>query len=379
MACLLWFRKDNTRSNVLLGMFLFYAVSTFLNNTLIYTNTIYYIYPLVYCNIALQLLTGPTLLLYFSTLMGRKMRFQWHYLLHVIPAIGIFIFGIQQGFIPYEQKVHDITEIQNGTSTLVNAFNQLLLFHALFYFTATWFMQKKYRRESHGFYTNDGHTMLIWIKYFLLMLISINVLCILGYGIQAIFFPSYYVYVDMIMLPVVSFLFYLAILIQAFNNHTIFTRSKYEAYQEQLAPFNTFLEEKKQQPEQKYGHTVLSEQVMDDITERIGKLFSTKELYTDKELSLQKLAENLDISSHQLSQFINRGHLQNFSDFINSYRIEKAKALLTDLRYSNYSIEGIGKECGFNTRTTFYAAFRKQTGTTPVGYKKSVEQVLSPS
>ena len=60
----------------------------------------------------------------------------------------------------------------------------------------------------------------------------------------------------------------------------------------------------------------------------------------------------------------------NFSDYINSYRVEEAKKLLADTTFDNYTIVAVGLECGFNSKSTFYNAFKKFTGVTPTVYKK---------
>ncbi|MFN8415679.1 MAG: AraC family transcriptional regulator [Cytophagaceae bacterium] len=373
MAALIWFKKNTTFSNVLLGLFLLYAPITLVNNVLIYTDTIYYAYPLIYINIGFQLLTGPTLLSYFTTMMGRKIQLHWYHVLHILPALLVMLYGIQQQFIPYEQKILEVDEMRNGVSDKINIFNQVIFFHALCYFTVSGFLIRKYRSELNQYYLQTDHTKIDWINRFLLLLISISVTCILGYGLQALFFPGLYVYVDMIMLPSVTFVFYMLIMVQAFNNHSIFSTIEYQEYQLLLQPFNDFIEERTIHPvEKKYGNAALADSEMELIAQRIKILFEEKKLYLDKDINLQKLADALSLSSHHLSQYINRGTYENFSDFINYHRIEKAKRIFADSKYDNYSAEGIGQECGFKSRTTFYSAFKKHTGTTPAEFKKKL-------
>lgn len=93
--------------------------------------------------------------------------------------------------------------------------------------------------------------------------------------------------------------------------------------------------------------------------------------YFDPLLSLDKLAEELNISTGKLSTLINQYSGQNFSDYINSLRIEDAKKLLTSPDFEGYTIVSIGLECGFNSKSTFYSAFKKFTGQTPSKYRKT--------
>jgi AraC-like DNA-binding protein len=59
----------------------------------------------------------------------------------------------------------------------------------------------------------------------------------------------------------------------------------------------------------------------------------------------------------------------NFSDFINSLRVEQAKKFLSDNEFSQYTIVAIGLECGFNSKSTFYSAFKNFTSETPTTYR----------
>jgi len=70
-----------------------------------------------------------------------------------------------------------------------------------------------------------------------------------------------------------------------------------------------------------------------------------------------------------LSKTINTYSNVNFSDFVNSFRVDKVKELLASQEFSEYTIVAIGLECGFNSKSTFYSAFKKNTGVTPVQYR----------
>ncbi len=91
--------------------------------------------------------------------------------------------------------------------------------------------------------------------------------------------------------------------------------------------------------------------------------------YFDPYLSLEKLAEELHLSTSKLSMLVNQYSQQNFSDYINSMRVEDAKKLLASSDFEAYTIVSIGLECGFNSRSTFYSAFKKFTGQTPSAYR----------
>lgn len=90
-------------------------------------------------------------------------------------------------------------------------------------------------------------------------------------------------------------------------------------------------------------------------------------LFQDNELSLAKLAQASGLNVHLASKAINECSGGNFCDWVNLYRVDKAKLLLTE---SNEQVSKICYDVGFNSKSTFYAAFKKVTGLTPGAYRK---------
>jgi AraC-like DNA-binding protein len=95
--------------------------------------------------------------------------------------------------------------------------------------------------------------------------------------------------------------------------------------------------------------------------------------YLNPEYSLENLASELKMSTSSLSQAINNESNHNFSDYINSLRVEKAKDFLIASEYSSYTILAIGLECGFNSKSTFYSAFKKFTNCTPSEFRSKTQ------
>ena len=86
---------------------------------------------------------------------------------------------------------------------------------------------------------------------------------------------------------------------------------------------------------------------------------------------MELLSEELGMSTSHFSKVVNSVSKQNFSDYINSYRVDQAKQLLSDKDFENYTIVAIGLECGFNSKSTFYTAFKKFTSQTPTEFRAS--------
>ncbi|MFY7671353.1 helix-turn-helix domain-containing protein [Tenacibaculum sp. MEBiC06402] len=91
--------------------------------------------------------------------------------------------------------------------------------------------------------------------------------------------------------------------------------------------------------------------------------------FLDNLLSLETLANELRVSTSLLSKLINEQSSKNFNQLINEYRVEYSKDLLLNDEYSGYTITSIALESGFNSKSTFYNAFKKHTGVTPTQYR----------
>jgi len=105
---------------------------------------------------------------------------------------------------------------------------------------------------------------------------------------------------------------------------------------------------------------------------RLKNVMEREELYRNPELTLESLAENLKVSSGYLSQIINKTTGDNFSRFLNQYRVEDVKKMLLDSEFNKYSLVAIGYEAGFNSKSTYYSAFKKMTSLTPKEYQRKV-------
>ncbi|MDO5981265.1 helix-turn-helix domain-containing protein [Flavivirga spongiicola] len=147
-----------------------------------------------------------------------------------------------------------------------------------------------------------------------------------------------------------SFVFYLLVLLWLFkrNKNTLFFDEKV-----------------------KYGNKKIDREEVKSIIEKLT-IIKDKKLFKNPNLKLSDVAKQLNIPPHQLSQLLNDNLGKSFSLFINELRIEEAKQLL--ISSDVYTIETIGYDCGFNSKSTFFTTFKKITETTPAKYKKEKSQ-----
>ena len=105
------------------------------------------------------------------------------------------------------------------------------------------------------------------------------------------------------------------------------------------------------------------------LLSQLKEVMESKRLYADSEVKLKDLAALLKISTHKLSQLLNDNLGKSFSSYINELRVEESKRLL--INNVDYTLEAIGFEAGFSSRSTFYTTFKKVTQKTPAEFKKA--------
>jgi len=105
---------------------------------------------------------------------------------------------------------------------------------------------------------------------------------------------------------------------------------------------------------------------------RLEEYIKTEEAFLNPSLTIFNLANGLDIPSLELSLFLNKELHKNFFDYINEYRIDKAKKLLIDPDKKDHTVLEILYEVGFNSKSSFNTAFKKFTNKTPTQYRKEL-------
>ncbi|MEO1080899.1 MAG: AraC family transcriptional regulator [Pseudomonadota bacterium] len=120
-------------------------------------------------------------------------------------------------------------------------------------------------------------------------------------------------------------------------------------------------------PSAKYARSALSPDLAASLVQELEQLMATRAPHLNPDLSLSELAATLSVSTNYLSQAINQQLDMNFFDFVNSYRVGSALPLLAG---TDRTILDVAMESGFNSKSAFYAAFRKHQGMTPGAYRK---------
>jgi AraC-like DNA-binding protein len=119
----------------------------------------------------------------------------------------------------------------------------------------------------------------------------------------------------------------------------------------------------------RYARSSLSESELAQIAADLGKRMLEQRLYVDGALDLKKLSELSGWSPNYISQALNQQLGQNFFEFVNGFRIAAAQRCLADPG-DQRSILDIALACGFGSKSTFNAVFKRMTGLTPSAFRR---------
>lgn len=121
---------------------------------------------------------------------------------------------------------------------------------------------------------------------------------------------------------------------------------------------------------EKYQNKKIEQSEAQTLIQRLEETIQKQDVYNNPELKLGDLAGLMGISSHQLSQLLNDNLQKSFSTYLNEFRIKKSCELITS--GTNLKVEAIGYEVGFQSKSAFFASFKKITGVSPSKFREKM-------
>lgn len=189
-----------------------------------------------------------------------------------------------------------------------------------------------------------------WI--YIVLLINLIIFILLIFNTIILFFDRNYLNFVLEIETYLYFTFYIVLTLSIMYFPVFAITGKYEDLPESII--------------KKYEKSSLTDSKK--LFEQIDEIVKEQKLYLDPELKMNKIAEALDKSIPYISQAINENIKKSFPDYINSFRIQEAKEkLLID---KPDTIFAIAIDVGFNSKVTFYNAFKKVTNDTPTNFRK---------
>ena len=130
-------------------------------------------------------------------------------------------------------------------------------------------------------------------------------------------------------------------------------------------------------PKGKYITSNLDKTSIDAYFRNISQLFDEEKLFLEPQLKIEDIAKRLEISIHKVSQIINSKSNKSFFDFVNRYRVEYFKKLLSDPDKRKFTILALGIESGFNSKASMNRVFKNFVGQSPKQFQKSQQDNIT--
>lgn len=318
------------------------------------------------------LLIPPSMYLYVKQYLSEKTVIQIlkENIKHYFPAIALFIINLSSFVIIYRQGTESDVGLMVADvmtySNLIALFFVFLLQNIFYIYFAFQTYGNHKRSISESFSFTEGITY-PWIRIFIigyaLFTIALYLQTMGVWGGQDWSFA-------LIIVLYVSYTLYHGLQNPSFAE--VITKGKGnkieildQNFPEEKEIFSEVNDKQKREEKMK-----IPIELEERIWTKMEELMSEKKLYLDKELTVYNLAKAAETNSKYLRFTINNRSEKNFAAYVNGYRVEKAKDLLTDKEQDLFNIEYIGEMAGFKSKSAFYTAFKKNTGLTPQAYRK---------
>jgi AraC-like DNA-binding protein len=349
VVALLSIKRGNKTANRLLAAFVFVGSISIFGGVMLTTNYVFEFPHLSRIHHPLTFLAGPLLYLYLKTLISKKTTFAWKNFLHFIPFAICFVYLIPYYFQSAANKLQ-IMDAERQFPSMRGWYylrSNILIAQFLVYLFVIIWMLVKYSRKVKSKRIKVDKSVRFQIRFLVISCASLWVIGVLRYMLDST--PQ----TNLLLLLCVGVIIYGLGYICLIKPEVVG-----EAEDAQLSAA-------------KYEKSTLSLQKSERYLKKLLQIMEGEKLYTDCEISLQKVAEKLSIPPHHLSQIINERLNQSFSDFVNSYRVEEVKKNLLDPSKKHYSILAVAEESGFNSKSSFNSVFKKHTNITPSEFREN--------
>ncbi|XOV77981.1 MAG: helix-turn-helix domain-containing protein [Aestuariibacter sp.] len=376
--------KEGRNANIALAFILaFFAYDMFIEFFL-ETGLITYAPKLAAFHHITQFIYGPLVYLYILKIIGvRKNNWIKWLLPQMIPAaISLFVtILITQNYSSDEILFYSLTEDIEGDAYIglaLNEFFGLVLGVIVIggYVIAGFKALYKHEKVVDNSYSYHESIDFKWLRRVLWFMTSLFLILLL-FVVSSIFLQQNNEFAgEVLYFFMILGIFYLGF--KGLKQPQVFTEanSPYAL----LAPAKPELDETIDLPdvnstaqteEKSYQNTALSKEDSKLICEEVKNLIAEKQLFLRPKFSLFELADISGFRHHYISQAINQNENVNFFNFINAYRIDYAKDLLTQDLTKPINILEVAMNSGFNSKTSFYSAFKKLTNQTPTEFREA--------
>ena len=349
-------KKGNRRNNILLGT-IFILISWNMGDLTLQINGVVFKWEsLRHLDDGFFLLYGPLFYLYAQGVIFRDFKLSIGSLLHLIPYLLITIFLL---FWSNHAPTTSEEIIQNELPWQFYLINAFMYAHFFVYLGLTYKSLRKYRNIIKDQYSQIDKINLDWLSS------SINTFALLTFislihNFIALSENRTVFFVTLVLLLIFVFYFVNKVILKALRQPEIFAGIA-------------------QNESTKYLGSNLTPNQIETCKKQLLDLLKTEKPFLNPQVSLSDLSEKLSVSTKHLSQVINQSFNKKFFDFINTYRIQEVQQILKGSTDDKLTVLEAMYQAGFNSKSSFNTAFKKETGQTPTEYRKMIKQMRSTS
>lgn len=306
-------------------------------------------YLLPYFLAIAQLLKGPLLLLYVVALTEDAFKLARRHQVHLIPAaiavVWLAIFQIDSTDLRF--RTLGMTETERQIANGVWHFIKIMPF---FYALAAANRVRLYRIGLHNQYSNFSPTEPSWLN-----ILSLGFLFTWSFSILVHLIAN----TVALAAPQVSDLFGIT------ENYVIFILIN-ALFINSVAHTHKLLTTKP--PE--ITKDKIDEKLTDTAIQKVQQGMELQKLFLKQNLNIDEFSKRINLPVKEVSAVINKHYGTNFFEFMNSYRVEEAKRLLSDNQHADMTVMDVLLHAGFNSKSAFHRFFNRLVGMSPTEYRK---------
>lgn len=313
-------------------------------------------YNLKAFKISAYLLVMPLFYLYVNAVCYSDFTLKRKHLLHLIPFIVVNLILVPRLYLAEGAAKEDFFKVM-WSSPEMFVYQIIGELQYFFYIVGVFLVLKKYKKIYLENYTNPNTLLYKWLSQLAVIFLVIHAFIILKNIVRYTQDRDLFIWLN-IVAGTVFLLVACWFILKALNHPELFRR------------IDSTL-----QPTKDFAETLETENKTDETKsfqiEQLKNFMVEKEPFLNPSLTIQELADQVNIPVRELSVLINHHLDQHFFDFVNEYRVKKAMSILKDPTKKEYTVLEILYEVGFNSKSSFHTSFKKYTNQTPTAFRKS--------